>query len=308
MMKGMNEVMPTIESSIHEVIERDANGNETYSKQQFTKKVKERSNEPDYIKIYTNMWCAANQIPDQYRELFLQLAIRMTYAQAVPDADETDGENAGGQIVATGGPNAVAIMKALKWTSKRMYQYGLRALKQCNAIRQISRGWYQINPQYAGRGEWKYNPQKDRGGIENIIGYFDLQKKQMSAKIIWADDGTDTEMNEAYRQGLHVKPNEAAMLTEERGQIVHPETAAQPSDNPPDAAAKAAPTKPKQNPSLSAHPTEQTPPQAIVCPGCGESVEPHEYRDQRPGHAGEKHLECPLCGADLDGMKGAVSA
>lgn len=57
----------------------DSDGSEHIVTVAKTTKV-ERLAEPDYIKIYTEMWCAANQIPMQYRNLFLHLVCRMTYA------------------------------------------------------------------------------------------------------------------------------------------------------------------------------------------------------------------------------------
>lgn len=283
--------MPVIQTEKEIVTQIDADGNEHTTTKEKTK-TRERSSEPDYIKIYTNMWCEANQIPLAYRELFLQLATRMSYANAENEDD------LGGQIVCTSGLYGEKIRAALGW-KPNMYQKGLKALCDCHAIKRVRRGFYQINPAYAGRGEWKYKPQLHRGGIENIIATFNLATGTNKTEIVWSDDGTDTEMNKMYRKGLGVKKGDNAVLTTS-------ETAAQPSDNPPDEAAKAAARKPKQNSSLSAH-TGQTP-QAIVCPGCGEEIDPQEYHDKRPGHAGETHIECPLCGADLDELKGGVSA
>lgn len=286
--------MPIIQTNKETVKEIDAEGNEQVTTKETTKKI-ERSTEPDYIKLYTNMWCEANQIPDLWRPLFLQLVMRMSYANA------EDEQDLGGQIVSTGGPYGDRIRAALGW-KPNMYQKGLKALCDCHAIKRVRRGFYQVNPHYAGRGEWKYNPRLNRGGIENIIATFDLAAGTNKTEIVWADDGTDTPMNKMYRRGLGVKKGENAILSTS-------ETAAQPSNEKPNAAAKAAPTKPNKTPSSSAHPAEQqTPPQAIVCPSCGESIEPNEYRDKRPGHAGETHWECPLCGADLDELKGAKMA
>lgn len=83
------------------------------------------------------MWSEFTGVPVAYRELFLQLAIRMTYC----NADDLD--NA--QIVAVGGPIGEGIRKTLN-IKERAYKYGLQALVKSGAIKNIRRGWYQINP------------------------------------------------------------------------------------------------------------------------------------------------------------------
>lgn len=163
----------------------------------------QRSEEPDYIKLYTNMWCEFNQIPDAYRDLFFQLAIRMTYCDA-KDLPHS-------QLVNTAKPWGDAIMTALGW-KRSMYQRGLNALCQCNAIRKISRGVYQINPAYAGKGEWKYNPRLARGGIEDLVATFSFADGTVETKIHWADDGDESPLSDAYRDGLGVKAADAAVL------------------------------------------------------------------------------------------------
>ena len=198
--------MAAIQTNTETVRTIDQDGNVTETTKETTKKI-ERSAEPDFIKIYTNMWCEANQIPTKWRELFLQLAMRMSYACA------SNAEEQGGQIVATGGLFGKSIMAALGW-KRAMYQRGLSELCKCDAIKKVCRGQYQINPHYAGRGEWKYNPRLDRGGIENIVGTFDLKEKKVDATIIWADDGTDNELNETYRRGLGVKDTDGAVLSQ----------------------------------------------------------------------------------------------
>lgn len=166
----------------------------------------QRSEEPDYVKIYTRMWCEFNQIPPAYRELFFQLAIRMTYC------DATDIGHS--QLVNTGKPWGDAIMSALGW-KRSMYQRGLRALCECNAIHQLSRGVYQINPQYAGKGEWKFNPRLARGGIEDLVATFNFVRGTVETKIHWADDGRapgTSPLTDTYREGLGVTPRDGAVL------------------------------------------------------------------------------------------------
>ena len=187
-----------------EVIEthEDADGNITQSSVITTTNI-QKNNEPDYIKLYTNMWCEFNDIPMPYRELFLQLVVRMTYCNS--------NNLNGSQLVNTGKPWSDDIMAVLKW-KKAMYQRGLKVLCECNAIRKVGRGVYQINPEYAGKGEWKYNPRLERGGVEDLVAKFNFKDKSVDTKIVWADDGEDTPMNEAYRQGMGVSAKQETIL------------------------------------------------------------------------------------------------
>lgn len=158
-----------------------------------------RNNEPDYIKLYTSMWCEFNQIPDTYRNLFLELITRMSYC------DGTDLPHS--QLVNTGKPWSDAIMKNLGW-KKAMYQRGLKALCDCGAIKQISRGVYQINPNYAGKGEWRYNPRLQRGGVEDLVAQFNFRDGTVQTKIIWAseNDGNATNlMDQEMFSGMDTK-------------------------------------------------------------------------------------------------------
>lgn len=181
----------------------DANGNVSSTTKETTNKI-ERIEEPDYIKLYTKMWCEFNNIPMAYRELFLQLALRMSYCKYTPDG-------IGGQLVNTGGSRKREIMDALGW-KERMYQRGLQELCKCNAIRKTGRGEYQINPQYAGRGEWKYNPNSDRGGVADLVATFRFKDRQSNVQIIWSDDGTDNDFNKIYRNGLQVRKEDNTVL------------------------------------------------------------------------------------------------
>ena len=181
----------------------DAEGNISQTKKETTVKF-EDNNEPDYIKLYTRVWTELNEIPVAYREFFLQLALRMHYANSIKPF--------GGQIVYTTGPNKKDIMELLKWQD-RMYRKALTELVKCNALKRIERGIYQINPTYAGKGEWKYNPKRQQGGIEDIIGSFSIKNKTIDTQIIWADDGTNSEFNNQYRQGLGVIANQETVLT-----------------------------------------------------------------------------------------------
>lgn len=183
-------------------IQEDADGNIKTSSVEKVTNI-QRNDEPDYIKLYTKMWCEFNGIPIAYRELFLQLVIRMTYCNSADLGNS--------QLVNTGKPWSTSIMKALNWKD-RMYQKGLKALCECEAIKKVGRGVYQINPQYAGRGEWKYNPRLERGGIEDLVATFNFREGTINTKIVWADNGEDSPMNEAYRQGMGVSAKQETVL------------------------------------------------------------------------------------------------
>lgn len=187
------------------IVKEDAEGNISSTTKETTKKI-EKIQEPDYIKIYTAMWCEYNQIPQVWRDLFLQLALRMTYCKI---QGRQSGE--GGQLVNVGKPFGDDICRSMGWkvkdkTSNQLMQ-GLRELCKCNAIKKINRGVYQINPQYAGKGEWKYNPNAQRGGVENLIAHFNFKNGTVETKIDWADDGTNNPMNEEMKKALGIENN-----------------------------------------------------------------------------------------------------
>jgi len=181
----------------------DVDGVETSTKIEKSTNIT-RSEEPDYIKVYTNMWAEFNGVPQAYRGLFLQLASRMSYS------DATDLKNS--QIVCTGGPIKAGILKALKW-KEDMYNKGLRELVKAEAIKRIGRGYYQINPSYAGKGEWKYNPRLQRGGVEDLVAVFNFKDKIIDTKIVWADNGDNELMNQMYREGMGVKASDETVLS-----------------------------------------------------------------------------------------------
>lgn len=180
----------------------DADGTERTTSKESTTNY-ERNNEPDYIKLYTRMWCEFNEIPNAYRDLFLELVMRMSYCNS-HDLDNS-------QIVFTGEPVASSIMNTLKW-KKRMYQTGLKVLTECKAIKRVARGVYQINANYAGKGEWKYNPKYERGGVEDLVAKFNFKKGTVETEIVWADNGEDTELNEMFREGMGVKAKDQTVL------------------------------------------------------------------------------------------------
>lgn len=204
--------MATLEKIIDTQTQIDADGNETSTI--IEKSVtREKFTEPDYIKIYTNMWCEFNEIPLAYRQLFLSLAVRMTYCNT------KDLKNS--QIVSTSVPYRDAIMSECGWTSRESYQKGLKVLCDCKAIKRITRGVYQINPSYAGRGKWLYDSRQHQGGIKDLRTEFQFADKKVNTQIIWADDGTDNEFNNSYRNGLEVKEKEHTVLYEVNKKVVN---------------------------------------------------------------------------------------
>ena len=194
-----------ITQQIEEKITIDAEGNETKTTLKTSRK-QGRSTEPDYIKIYTEMWCKFNQIPDSFVKLFLALASRMSYCNA------NDLENS--QLVNTCKPWSESIMKECGWNSDVSLKKGLQALCKAGAIKKVGRGVYQINPSYAGKGEWQYNPKLNRGGVEELVAVFDFGKQEVKTDIVWADDGENNDLNETYRMGLDVRPEQEAVLKE----------------------------------------------------------------------------------------------
>lgn len=176
----------------------DEEGNESTTTVEKTIQFQD-NNEPEFIKLYTKVWCEFNEIPLAYRNLFLQLALRMSFCNA------TDLENS--QIVYTGKPTSTYIQQILGWKDS-MYKKGLRVLTECNAIKRIGRGVYQINPSYASRGQWKYNPKKENGGVEDLIATFNFKTKEVNTKIIWADDGQDNDINKFHRKLFNASAEE----------------------------------------------------------------------------------------------------
>lgn len=169
-------------AQISEMVEieniKDEHGNLIDTKEKRTTRKVEPSGEPDYIKLYTKMWCEFNGIPVAYRNLFLELALRMSYT----DADDLDNS----QTVYTGKPISTTICKRLGW-KERMYLKGLKALCDCKAIKRVNRGFYQINPTYAGRGTWKYNPKLQQGGIEKLVATFDFTEGTVDTNAVFAE-------------------------------------------------------------------------------------------------------------------------
>lgn len=170
--------MAKYHDEIRETETIDKDGNTTTTTTRVTKEIRDRD-EPDYIKLYTKMWCEFNAVPERWRTLFFALICRMSYASLAPNAD-------GGQVVYTVGHIANTIALECGWKTTDPLYRGLKALCECNAIRKLGRGVYQINPQYAGRGPWRYNPATERGGVKDLIAKFSFADGTVDTEIIYA--------------------------------------------------------------------------------------------------------------------------
>lgn len=171
-----------IKQKITEDNQYDENGNLISSKKKLETFNILTNKEPDYIKLYTRMWCEFNQIPMGLRPLFLSLVTKMGYCNT------TDMKHS--NIVYTIGVNKTSIMEELGWKSDRALQKGLRNLCEINAIRKVSRGCYQINPCYATRGSWEYNPKRNDGGVADLVAVFHFKEHYSEVDISW-DDAMD---------------------------------------------------------------------------------------------------------------------
>ena len=184
----------------------DENGNEKTSIKSTSTNFN-KNTEPDYIKIYTKMWCEFNQIPLRWRDLFFQLVIRMSYCNS------TDLKHS--QEVVVYGGISDEICQACGWKDKSNLRRGLKALCECGAIRKGAyRATYQINPNYASRGSWKYNSKLAQGGVEDLVAEFSFKDNEVKTKIVWADDGEDSVVNQEFRTALDVKKNDETVLKE----------------------------------------------------------------------------------------------
>lgn len=193
--------MASFYEEIQEHTKEDAEGNITVDTVRKMKNVK-KSDEPDYIKIYTNMWSEFNQIPKKWTALFFALARRMSYADLSTGDNPDEKENYGGQLVFTGGLTAEAIRKECGWKTTDPLYRGLQALQECGAIRKVGtgRGMYQVNPQYAGRGGWYYSSRDEQGGISNLIATFNFRDKTVETHIVWSTDNQRKTEEEAMER------------------------------------------------------------------------------------------------------------
>lgn len=166
---------------VTQVQREDAHGNVTTETLTKTSAVRPRK-EPDYVKLYVNAWLGDRDIPDRYLRLFLQLVLRMTYA----NVSLGGGTKEGGQVVYAIGKYRKELLKACGWNRDDALCKGPRALSDCGAIRKLGHGIYQINPRYAGRGRWGYDNREKRGGVGNLVQAFETPDKKVSTEVLGA--------------------------------------------------------------------------------------------------------------------------
>ena len=202
----MSKTSKTWEKTVEHTHE-DKDGNIT---RDITKETGKMSinDEPDFIKLYTKMWLEFNAIPAKYRQLFFSLVCRMSYARTSSIEKS--------QIVVVQKPMTDSILEECGWTTRDPLTKGLKALCDAGAIRKIAKACYQINPSYAGRGEWKYNPRLDRGGVKDLIATFSFADGNVNTNIIYADDGGSDEEAEFDRKCYGVSKKDEAVITSTR--------------------------------------------------------------------------------------------
>ncbi len=220
-----------------------------------------KTGEPDFIKLYPEAWMPKKKtvakdeddspagkktapargkntadgedtahltLPAAYRFLFVVLAARMGYC----DSDDL----AHSQLVMTGEPYRDEIMEIMGWGNRDSLMKGLRALCECNAIRKVSRGCYQINPRFASKGQWLYNPRIPQSNVEGLKKYYDDEQRKARRKKEEEEKEKKKEARENRQRDLSLQK------TGERKGHPEPDTA----DNPP--AGKGAATPPPDAP------------------------------------------------------------
>lgn len=197
-----------IQTTTKEVTRENSNGDREVTTQTITKNVF-KNEEPDYIKLYVKMWthfCYDGIIPEKYIPLFISLAVRMNYC------DSTDLKHS--QIVYTGGFAQDEILKECGWKTRGALSQGLKVLCDCNAIKRTEKkGWYQINPHLASKGNWKYNPRLQHGGVENLIATFNFKENTVNSQILFHSADENYENDILYQTGNFENGDEVTEMT-----------------------------------------------------------------------------------------------
>lgn len=138
--------------------------------------------EPSYIKLYANMWMEFYNVPSAYKDLFIALAMNMS--PCVSDDLEHS------QLVNTGKPYDELYMTSCGWKSKDSLKKGLAALCNCNAIRRINRGVYQINPSFAAKGKWLDGKDGNTAysGVKRFVAKFDFTDGSVTTDVTYSED------------------------------------------------------------------------------------------------------------------------
>ena len=92
-----------------------------------------------YVKLNSYLWLEYNRIPSKWRKLFLVLACYMSsYNFKNPNESHIVVMRLIGD----------SVVKDCGWKTKDPLFKGLRALCDCNVIRKVSRGVYQVGTDY----------------------------------------------------------------------------------------------------------------------------------------------------------------
>lgn len=104
-----------------------------------------RDDEPDYVKLYIDAWCAFKQVKSINTSFLYQLLPSTTYA----------GE---GQYIFVNAALKRDIGQRLNWSAKTAVNRASGELtKLCSAgvLRKVENGKYQVNPELIGKGSWR---------------------------------------------------------------------------------------------------------------------------------------------------------
>lgn len=127
--------------------------------------------EPPYVKLYIDCVLTLKGLQKGLNPILLALLKRMTYAN-LNDVD-------GGQLLFINKPFKELVAKEISVSVKRVEQ-AITEFVKTGIIRRIQVGLYQVNPDIAGRGEWK--------DIQNIRATIDFKAQKIKAKIDVAGD------------------------------------------------------------------------------------------------------------------------
>jgi hypothetical protein len=143
----------------------DAQGNITETRVVDMTKIEK--GEPPFIKLYCDSWMGMYNIPNAYKQLFLALAQNMSACDSANLKYS--------QLVSTGVPFADYYMRICGWKSIDSLKKGLQALCDCDAIRRVARGTYQVNPTFACKGRWLDGKGNETAfsGIKRFITEYD---------------------------------------------------------------------------------------------------------------------------------------
>lgn len=143
-----------------ETIIKDEDGNIISSETNTDSQNIHKSDEGDFIKIYTESLdkLPANLTVHAFRCL-LQLAKYASYA----DINDLEG----GMLIQLS-PVIREDIQTILNIKKRTFQDDLKNLVDCNLLRQIRKNCYQLNPDVIGKGYFEYKANYKQGGIKDL--------------------------------------------------------------------------------------------------------------------------------------------